>query len=63
MKTKREKTVRIEEQHPFGINYHWSDSGGVRCSSHTVAIGRDRSDAERRFFKQHQHVLATEDGE
>ena len=43
-------------QQTFGINYRWSMSDGTICSRHTVAFGRNRAHAERRFFRRNRHV-------
>jgi hypothetical protein len=40
----------------FPVNYWWTGADGVRCSGHSVSLGRDRKDAERRFFNQNRHV-------
>lgn len=40
----------------FRVSYVWSGSNGIRYTSHTVASGSDRQDAEFRFFRQHPHV-------
>jgi hypothetical protein len=56
MKTKtKNEHYRESLHHP--VNYQWSGSDGTICRGHTVAAGRSRAEAERRFFKQHSHVL------
>jgi hypothetical protein len=48
---------RMPEENPVAVNYQWSGSDGTIFRGHTVANGRDQSHAERRFFRQHRHVM------
>lgn len=45
-----------ETHQPFGINYRWTGADGAICTGRTVAFGKDRPHAERRFFNQNKHV-------
>ncbi len=61
MKTQIQKSEggkwKAETAQPFAVNYQWSGSDGTIFRGHTVASGRDQSHAERRFFRQHRHVM------
>jgi hypothetical protein len=56
MKTKVSKQTHDADRNYFPVNYQWSGSDGTICHGHSVAAGRTHNDAERRFFKQNQHV-------
>ncbi len=55
MKNTKTKTEPDHGNHV--VNYQWTGADGAICHSHTVAAGRSRADAEKRFFKQNRHVL------
>lgn len=57
MKSKNKNNPHDRDQTHFPVNYQWSGSDGTICHGHSVASGRSHSEAERRFFKQNQHVL------
>lgn len=50
------QAAALAMEQPYAVNYRWTDAEGVRCSGRSVAMGRDRAHAERRFFRQHRHV-------
>lgn len=56
LKSASRENTKMETHQPFGISYRWTGAGGVICTGRTVAFGKDRQHAERRFFNQHQHV-------
>ena len=50
--SKQVKTaLRAQVMEPHAVSYQWS-SGGIICHSSSVTRGKDRRDAERRFFRQ-----------
>jgi len=60
MQTQNQKSEaggRKSDEQPVAVNYQWSGKDGTIFRGHTVASGRDQSHAERRFFRQHRHVL------
>jgi hypothetical protein len=61
MKTQNTEVRNQKTEQPFGVNYTWADSKGRMHLGRSVGSGRDRAHAERRFFRQHRHVMA-EDG-
>jgi hypothetical protein len=44
------------ESQVFGVNYRWTDANGIQCGSRTATFGRDRAQAERRFFNRNRQV-------
>lgn len=57
----QESAIQHDERRSFAVNYRWASGDGIICHGHTVAMGRNRAHAERRFFKQNGHVMPNEE--
>lgn len=51
-----------ESAQAFSINVRSTSRDGIFCSSHTHALGRDRAQAERRFFSKILHSSENDGG-
>lgn len=54
---------KAEESAHFPVNYQWTGSGGMICHGHSVATGKTRKQAMRRFARMFRHIEVVDGGE